>query len=37
MEVQSEKVSASFKNGVLAITLPKAETAKVRNIPVTSA
>jgi HSP20 family protein len=37
VEVQSEKVSASFKNGVLAITLPKAETAKVRNIPVTSA
>ena len=37
VEVQSEKVSASFKNGMLAITLPKAETAKVRNIPVTSA
>jgi len=37
VEVQSEKASASFKNGVLAITLPKAETAKVRNIPVTSA
>ena len=37
VEVQSEKVSASFKNGVLAITLPKADTAKVRNIPVTSA
>lgn len=37
VEVQSEKTSASFKNGVLAVTLPKAETAKVRNIPVTSA
>ena len=37
VEVQSEKASASFKNGVLAVTLPKAETAKVRNIPVTGA
>ncbi len=37
VEVQSEKTSASFKNGVLAVTLPKADTAKVRNIPVTSA
>jgi len=37
VEVQSDKASASFKNGVLAVTLPKAETAKVRNIPVTSA
>lgn len=37
VEVQSDKASASFKNGVLAVTLPKAETAKVRNIPVTGA
>jgi HSP20 family protein len=36
-DVQPDKASASFKNGVLTITLPKAEHAKVRNIPVTSA
>ena len=34
VEVSSEKASASFQNGVLSVTLPKAETAKVRNIPV---
>lgn len=34
VEVSSEKASASFKNGVLTVTLPKAETAKVRHIPV---
>lgn len=37
VEVSSEKASASFKNGVLAITLPKAEASKVRHIPVTAA
>jgi HSP20 family protein len=34
VEVSSDKASASFKNGVLTVTLPKAETAKVRHIPV---
>lgn len=33
-EVQSDKVSASFKNGVLEVALPKSDAAKVRNIPV---
>jgi HSP20 family protein len=37
VEVSSEKASASFKNGVLSITLPKAEAAKVRHIPVNAA
>ncbi len=34
VEVASDKASATFKNGVLSVTLPKAETAKVRHIPV---
>jgi HSP20 family protein len=37
VEVSSEKASASFKNGVLTVTLPKAEAAKVRHIPVNAA
>ena len=37
VEVSSEKASASFKNGVLTVTLPKAEASKVRHIPVTAA
>ena len=37
VEVSSEKASAAFKNGVLTVTLPKAETAKVRHIPVNAA
>jgi HSP20 family protein len=37
VEVASDKASASFKNGVLTVTLPKAETAKVRHIPVNAA
>jgi HSP20 family protein len=36
-EVDAEKTSASFKNGVLAVTLPKTAAAKVRQVPVTSA
>lgn len=36
-EVQGDKASASFKNGVLAITLPKSDASKVRSIPVTPA
>jgi HSP20 family protein len=37
VEVASDKASASFKNGVLTVTLPKVETAKVRHIPVNAA
>ena len=37
VEVASDKASASFKNGVLTVTLPKAEAAKVRHIPVNAA
>jgi HSP20 family protein len=32
--VDSAQVSASFQNGVLTVTLPKAESAKPRHIPV---
>jgi HSP20 family protein len=37
LDVAAEKASATFKNGVLEITLPKAEHARVRHIPVTTA
>jgi HSP20 family protein len=37
VEVEAGKASAAFKNGVLTVTLPKAESARVRQIPVTSA
>ncbi len=37
VEVASDKASAAFKNGVLTVTLPKAEHAQVRQIPVTPA
>ena len=37
VEVDGEKASAAFKNGVLAVTLPKVSAAKVRHVPVTSA
>jgi HSP20 family molecular chaperone IbpA len=36
-DVQGDKASAAFKNGVLAITLPKSDASKVRSIPVTPA
>ena len=32
--VKPEKVSASFNNGVLTVTLPKTEKAKAKEIPV---
>jgi HSP20 family protein len=35
-EVDTEKIQATIKNGVLRLVLPKAETAKVKKIPVTS-
>jgi HSP20 family protein len=36
LDVAADKASAAYKDGVLAITLPKAEHARVRHIPVTS-
>lgn len=36
-EVDAEKASASFKAGVLTVTLPKTSAARVRHVPVTSA
>jgi HSP20 family protein len=33
-EVQSEKINASFKNGVLKVTLPKSEEAKKKEIKI---
>ena len=34
--VNSEKIEASYKNGVLSVVLPKAEEVKPRQIPVSS-
>lgn len=36
LQVNSEKVEATLKNGVLCVTLPKAEVSKARRIQVTS-
>ncbi len=33
-EVRSEKISASYKNGILKITLPKSEEAKKKEIKI---
>ncbi len=33
-EVQGEKISASYKNGILKITLPKSEEAKKKEIKI---
>ncbi|GBE05746.1 spore protein SP21 [bacterium BMS3Abin10] len=33
-EIDRERIEAAVKNGVLRLTLPKAETAKTRKIPV---
>jgi HSP20 family protein len=35
-EVDADAVTATYRNGVLTVTLPKAPAAKVRSIPVTS-
>jgi HSP20 family protein len=32
--IDADKVQAAFRNGVLTITLPKAEAARPRRIPV---
>ena len=34
--VDAEKIEASYKNGVLAVKLPKAEAVKPRQIPVST-
>ncbi len=34
IEIEAEKVQATLKDGVLTVTLPKAETARVRKIEV---
>jgi HSP20 family protein len=34
-EVQTDKVSANFENGVLTVTLPKKEEAKPKKVAVT--
>jgi len=35
LEVQSDKIEASYKNGILKITLPKSEEAKKKEIKIT--
>ena len=35
-EVERERISAELKNGVLRLTLPKAERAKTRRIEIKS-
>jgi HSP20 family protein len=37
LPIQSDKVEASFNNGVLTLTLPKAESAKPKKIQVKAA
>ncbi len=37
VEVDADRVSADLRNGVLTVTMPKAEAAKPRKIPVASA
>ncbi len=34
VEVQSNKVNASYKNGILKVTLPKSEEAKIKEIKI---
>jgi HSP20 family protein len=36
-EVDTEAVTAVYRNGILNVTLPKTPTARVRNIPITGA
>ena len=34
MPVQSDKINASYKNGVLSVVLPKTEQVKPKDIPI---
>ena len=34
MEVQADQAKAQMKDGVIEITIPKSERAKVKEIPV---
>jgi HSP20 family protein len=36
VEVKADGVKAAFKNGVLTVTLPKADPARAREIPITA-
>jgi HSP20 family protein len=35
-EVDTEKIQATIKNGVLRLVLPKADSARIKKIPVTA-
>ncbi len=35
-EVRADEISAAFHNGVLAVTVPRAQKAQPKRIPVTS-
>ena len=34
LQVNSDDVKASFKDGVLKVTLPKVETSKPKEVPI---
>jgi len=36
VEINADEVKAEFKNGILRLTMPKAETARARRIPIST-
>ena len=36
VEINADEVKAEFKNGVLRLTMPKAETARAKRIPIST-